>query len=154
MFPLVNAAMHNPDDWCVALFGNADCSVEQKREILDGLFSEEPAGIFNSKGCLIQAEVNGVPVVFSTSIVRTQSPPFEYSGNPDDPALPVDPEAVADGFWVALPPLPRGEHTIRFTGGVCDVDTGEAFFSVEVTYDLRIAGKGKDDDEDEDEDED
>jgi hypothetical protein len=129
MFPLVNVAMFNPDDWCEAQFGTLYCTVEQKREILDGLLSENPAGIFNSKACLPQADVDGVPAVYSASIVRTQSPPFPYA---------EDPEAVADGFWVVLPLLSRGEHTVHFTGGLCDVASGEAFFSVDVTYDLTV----------------
>jgi hypothetical protein len=144
MFPLVNAEVSNPDDWC-NVFETDNCSIEQKREILDGIFSEEPAGIFNTAGCLLQAEVDGVPAVYSASIVRTQSPTFEYDG---------DPEAVADGYWVILPQLPNGKHTIHFTGGICDIDNGDVIFDVEVTYDLIIAGnpKGKNSEEDDDDD--
>lgn len=65
----------------------------------------------------------------SAPIVRTQSPPFEYAS---------DPETIADGFWVVLPPLPSGEHVIHFTGGLCDIDTGDVVFEVEVTYTLTV----------------
>lgn len=131
MFPLVNANIFNPDDgFCEAAFGEgAICTIEQKREILDGIFSEDPAGIFNSTACLLQAHVDGVPAVFEAPIIRTQSPPHEYA---------TDDETVADGFWVVLSPLPSGEHVIHFTGGICDVDTGESLFDVEVSYVLTI----------------
>ncbi|MEA3243532.1 MAG: hypothetical protein U9Q19_08910 [Pseudomonadota bacterium] len=129
MFPLVNANMFNPDDWCDSVTGDPDCTVEEKREILDGIFSEEPAGIFNSTACLLQAEVDGVPAVYSTSIVRTQSPPHEYG---------EDVESVADGVWVILPPLSSGDRVIHFSGGICDIDTGDVLFSVDVIYDLTV----------------
>ena len=129
MFPLVNANMFNPDDFCLAVTGDPDCTVEEKREILDGIFSEDPAGIFNSTACLLHAEVDGNPAVYSAPIVRTQSPPHQYGG---------DFESVADGVWVVLPPLQGGEHTIHFTGGICDVDTGDVLFSVDVNYILTV----------------
>jgi hypothetical protein len=129
MFPLVNANVFNPDDFCESAFGDLYCSVEQKREVLDGILSEDPPGIFNSMACLLQAEVDGVPVVYSTSIVRTQTPPHQYA---------KDLESVADGFWVVLPPLPSGSHSIHYTGGICDVDTGETLFDVDVTYTVRF----------------
>ncbi|MEN8805897.1 MAG: hypothetical protein ABF291_00370 [Desulfobacterales bacterium] len=53
-----------------------------------------------------------------------------------------------------LPALPDGKHTIHFTGGICDIDTGEVLFSVDVTYKLTFSGKDKDDDMDKDDDED
>jgi hypothetical protein len=102
MFPLVNANMFNPDDWCDAVTGDPDCTVAEKRAILDGIFSEDPAGIFNSAACLLHAEVDGVSAVYSAPIVRTQSPPHEYGG---------DFESVADGVWVVLPQ----SHLVSFS---------------------------------------
>ena len=139
MFPLVNVAVFNPDDFCEALFGDPNCSIDEKREVVDGILSEDPPGLFNSTGCLLHAEFldaegDGTPTVFSAPIVRAQSSPFPYA---------TDPEAVADGFWVVLQPLPTGDHSIRFTGGLCDVDTGDVLFSVDVTYDLTVKGAGK-----------
>lgn len=125
MFPLINANMYNPDGFCEAATGDPYCTVEEKRAILDGILSEDPAGIFNSTACVLQAEVDGAPAVYSAQIVRTQSPPHQYA---------TDSESVADGIWVVLPPLPSGEHAIHFTGGICDVDTGGVLFSVDVTY--------------------
>lgn len=129
--PLVNAADFDDESSCES----DPCTVEEQREILDGLLSEEPAGLFTSVGCDLQIAVDGVPAVFSTPIVRTQSPPFEYAGNPEN---------VADGFWVMLDPLPPGEHLIEFTGGLCDIDTAlsdpdqPTVFGVDVTYVLTV----------------
>lgn len=136
MFPLVNGEISNPDDWCKSVGdGDSNCTVMEKREILDGIFSEKPEAIFgdnvNSVPCKLQAEVDGFPLMYSTSImVRTQTPTFKY----DD-----DRKAVADGIWVVLPPLSKGDHTIHFTGGICDIDdTSNVLFSVEVTYKLTV----------------
>ena len=114
MFPLVNAVFSNGE--------GEDATVEEKRAELDFYFdTADPVS-----PCLLSAEVDGVPVVFdSVPIVRTQTPAFNYAG---------DPEAIADGYWAALPPLPRGEHTIQFTGGLCF--DGSPVFDVDVTYNV------------------
>ncbi len=110
-----------------------NCTIEEKREILNEIFSEVPAGRFNIRACDLQIEVDGTPAIFSTPIVRTQSQPFEYAG---------DPEMIADGFWVMLDRLSAGEHEIMFAGAVCDIDTGERL-SVKATYFVTVeAGEG------------
>lgn len=141
--PLVNAADFDDEPSCA----QQPCTVEEQRDILNGIFSLEPPGIFGPPGtvaCQLQADVcsgrcpdrvKGTPAVFSTPIVRTQSPPFEYDGNPDN---------VADGFWVMLDPLPPGRHRIHFAGGVCEIGTPigqnieDVFFWVDVTYRVRV----------------
>jgi hypothetical protein len=35
---------------------------------------------------------------------------------------------------VMLDPLPSGDHEINFTGGICDVDTGDSLFLTGATY--------------------
>lgn len=119
--PLVNSS-----------FFDTGATIEEKRETLDGLFSEVPVGIFNSVACDLQIDVDGTPAVFATPIVRTQSPPFDYFG---------DPETIADGVWVMLDPLPSGGHEIVFSGGLCDIDTGDSIFRVDVTYMVTVKGK-------------
>lgn len=104
-------------------------TIDERRDLLDGLFSEVPAGVFNSVACDLQIDVDGKPAVYSTPIVRTQSPPFDYFG---------DPETVADGFWVMLDPLPIGRHEIMFSGGLCDIETGDSLFRVDVTYTVTV----------------
>ena len=118
MFPLVNIVYYNAPEDVPPL-----PTVEEKRAILEEFLSTEGA-IFQP--CLLTAEVDGVPVVFdSVPIVRAQTPAFGYAG---------DPEAVADGYWAALPRLPQGEHTVHFTGGLCDA--GSPAFVVDVTYNV------------------
>ncbi|MCP4409711.1 MAG: hypothetical protein GY807_18590, partial [Gammaproteobacteria bacterium] len=127
--PLVNATIFNPDDSCA----NSECTVKEKREIADSLFSEEPPGSLNSVACDLQIKVDGKPAVFSTPIVRTQSPTLRYEG---------DRKTVADGFWVMLNRLPKGDHTITFSGGICDIGDGTSLFGVDVTYTLTVRYQG------------
>jgi hypothetical protein len=61
-------------------------------------------------------------------------PPFSFPPTPD----PRDP-AVADGYWILLAPLRKGEHEIHFRSS--DPAAG---FNVEVTYHLTVV-KERDD---------
>ena len=120
-FPLINTMFANAE--------GEDLTVEEKRDAVNII----------ALACRLDSTLDGTPTVFSLPTVRSQSPPFLIeTATPDifgEDAL-VDQEAVADGFWVLLPPLPKGEHILHFTGSVCDPDTGEAFFTVDVTYNL------------------
>lgn len=140
-FPLVNVEVSDAsdEDDCAAA-GLPGCSVEDKRRLADGIFSdqldaelEEAFFGTGSYACQLTATVDGEPVEQQgVPIVRIQSPPFPLAG---------DLEAVADGFWVLLPPLPSGQHTIHFAGGVCATDappTEEALFKSDVSYTLRV----------------
>lgn len=121
LFPLVNVNVFNEP-----------LTVTEKRALMSGILSETEAGIFNSRSCLLDATVDDDPVVFTTPILRVQTPPHEYDG---------DPEAIADGLWVLLPPLSGGDHTIKFRGGVCSLDDGSPLIEVDVTYNLTVRGK-------------
>ena len=119
-FPLVNAVFYNAP--------GETYSIEEKRIELDMLFGDTDA--FPLYACDLAAMLDGSPVVYEgTPIERVQSPPFEYAG---------DPEAVSDGYWVMLPKLPLGEHTVAFTGGFCFQGETEPVFSVDVFYTLTI----------------
>ena len=83
---------------------------------------------------------------------RIQSPVFSFEfEDPSDNILGVDCDvedcddarSVSDGFWIMLPPLSRGDHTIRFTGSFRDPVTDELFFGLDVTYELTIVGGRK-----------
>ena len=82
---------------------------------------------------------------------RVQSPVFDFSfEDPDDNILVdcsvvdcVDMRSVSDGYWVMLPPLSRGDHTVRFTGSFRHPETGELFFGLDVTYELTVVGGKK-----------
>ena len=131
-FPIVNA------NWANAP-GEEDTTVEEKRMILDWFLSEYDE-VIPLEACNINAMLDGEPVIFSgTPIQRVQSPPFEYTYE-GDPASVPDTEAVSDGFWVLTPKLNRGEHTIQFTGGLCDSSTGASIgFDFDVTYILHVS---------------
>jgi hypothetical protein len=112
----VNFGFWNPDDSCPE-DQDSNCTVEQKRANANGFFSDQiPGNLFGttpSYACQLNATVDGIPVQdMGFPIVRTQSPVFPL-GAVDDP------ETISDGYWVALPPLENGEHTIMFTGGLC-----------------------------------
>lgn len=142
-FPLVNFIFYNPDASCPEADGN--CTVAEKRENANGFFSDQIpgnlGGALETYACQLSATVDGVPVqIMGYPIVRTQSPeyPLEQVN---------DLQTIDDGYYVALPPLGEGEHTIRFTGGICDFeqspgdvarDGGPSVFSVDVTYDLTV----------------
>lgn len=67
-------------------------------------------------------------------IDRADSPLFTVEV-PEDGLLPAGSyDAVADGLWVSLPPLPRGEHTVRFS-----IDAPNAEVSQNNTYHLTVA---------------
>ena len=55
--------------------------------------------------------------------------PVDYSG---------DPEAIAEGYWVMLNPLPSGPHVIHFTGSLCVTSDFSSIFDVDVTYNLTV----------------
>jgi hypothetical protein len=75
---------------------------------------------------------------------RVKSPVFSYVLPPDDNlaqffGCDVDgtvTPAVGDGYYLMLPPLPRGQHTIDFGGTL-----GSPYdFSLDITYDLTVTG--------------
>ncbi len=72
---------------------------------------------------------------------RGASGPITFTGDPSlsawDPCVTgTEQNAASDGYWIMLPPLRRGQHTIRFTGGV------SAFgFSLDVTYNINVVSR-------------
>ena len=85
-------------------------------------------------------KVDGKEIIESKRIVRAEAPLF--SG--ESPLLGPDSyEAVADGLWVTLPPLSKGEHTIHVEVSAPNVDANkdepgiEGFFQ-DNTYNLTV----------------
>jgi hypothetical protein len=67
---------------------------------------------------------------------RVQSPVFTQTlgeNNPLDEPAGTTIEAVADGYWIMLTPLPRGEHEIHFIGEIEEFD-----FTIDVTYHITV----------------
>lgn len=86
----------------------------------------------------IEATLDGRPIIFNpkTPITRSQSPLFTATfpiGNVFgvDPSLLTGYPIVSDGFWVILPPLNRGTHTLHFQAGQ----------SQDVTYHLTVGNR-------------
>lgn len=136
-YPLINGFWIN-------LEGD-DSTVEDKREELDFLFDilnplSAPPPVYP---CNLSSMLDGEPTQHLYPIVRIQSPPFHLllNNNLFDPPYPIgseDSEAVSDGYWVLIPPLAEGEHTIQIHGGLCDSSDGSEFFEVDVTYILTV----------------
>ena len=131
-FPLLNASLYNPDVLCGTSGKPENCTVSEKRRILDEIFSDTVPGPYVSQACRLKAALDGKPVQFSDyPIVRTQSPVFPLEG---------DRKAVSDGFWVMLPSLERGKHTIEISGNFCAFNdyTAPVLFGIDVRYTLTI----------------
>lgn len=88
--------------------------------------------------------VDGVPCVWFAQVVRAQSDarPFKIPAESTFTAFGYAPGrreiSVADGYWVMLDPLPRGEHTIHFTA----TSSFGGGFELDVTYHLTVGPKG------------
>ena len=124
LFPLVNAF----DIDCQSLNQNPThagvCSFGVKQQIAA---VGQPFGISRSLASVdgatnLAASLDGVPLQ-SGAIQRVQSPPggFEVNLAAHDPfgfnLGPTSPwHGVADGFWVLLPSLPIGQHSLTFGG--------------------------------------
>jgi hypothetical protein len=47
---------------------------------------------------------------------------------------------MSEGYWIMLPPLSPGEHTLTVHGAGCDPKTGSVSFESGVTYHLTVQG--------------
>lgn len=141
-FPVLNALFYNGP--------GENVTVPEKREILDGLLNDLVPGIFadyglpGSRACQLFVEIDGQPAIYFAPMSRVQSPPF-YLDTGDGPnTLPpgvVDPKAVTDGFWMLLPSLSPGQHTVHFGGRLCQFDNFDDHplaGPVDVTYHLTV----------------
>lgn len=102
-FPVINAE-------CSTIEGNGETE-EELRACAEGLIDFVT---------VVEASVDGVPIR-SLNQARAQSPLFSFTLPPEDVlslygSEPNPSAAVADGYWVLLPPLSVGEHTIEFRG--------------------------------------
>jgi hypothetical protein len=108
--------------------------------------------IFGAGGdpsCQLTSTLDGASISsLQILTVRTQSPKFT-SILPENHLpglggcgfeLPVGKTGrqISEGYWVVLPPLSRGAHTLTIHGAECDAATGDVFFETGVTYHLTI----------------
>ena len=140
-FPILNVVFWGPEDVpacdaCPIDSDPDDCPVECAADLRALAKEATDAGVVRS------CTVDGVPCVYSHQIIRTQSPSFVLSlpegGLLEEFGIETGdrPVAIADGLWVMLPALPRGEHEVRFAGE--DVVTG---FAVDVTFHLTVGNQ-------------
>ncbi|MDQ4017440.1 MAG: hypothetical protein M3129_02735 [Thermoproteota archaeon] len=87
---------------------------------------------------ILEASVDGVPL-HNLQNYRAESPVFNVTlsegnifGVPE-----LNSEAVSDGYWVMLEPLPVGDHSVNFRGA--DTAAVAGGLVTEVTYKLTIA---------------
>lgn len=82
----------------------------------------------------LAASIDGESVA-DLSGFRVQSPLFEFTLPPDNllAAAPGTYAGVSDGFYLMLPPLTAGEHTIHFEGSLPSFG-----FEVDVTYTITV----------------
>jgi hypothetical protein len=93
------------------------------------------------KTTLLEASVDGRPLS-DLKNYRAESPVFEFN-YPEDNVVGLPPgtksEAVSDGYWIILEPLPTGKHEIHFKGANSQfTTTGVQNFASEVTYNLEV----------------
>jgi hypothetical protein len=92
------------------------------------------------KATNLQASVDGVAIP-DVKIYRAQSPLFNVT-IPKDNTMGYPPgitQAISDGFWILLKPLPAGKHTIEFSGSLVDfTSTGPVNFVSDAKYDVTI----------------
>jgi hypothetical protein len=72
-----------------------------------------------------QVTINGTAIE-NLDNFRIQSPPFNVTF-PENNIFGISPgqtQAVSDGIWTILKPLPVGEHKIGFKGSSVDFTTG------------------------------
>jgi hypothetical protein len=88
----------------------------------------------------LHAIVDGVAIP-DLKKYRVQSPLFNMTV-PEDNIMGISPgttQAVSDGFWIFLKPLPPGKHEIHFTGSLADFTaTGPLNIVEDAKYDITI----------------
>lgn len=103
----------------------------------------------------VAASIDGCPVNDIGSF-RVASPQFTFTA-PDpwifSPAPSGAGSAVADGYYLFVKPLTRGNHVIKFSGdfhfSVADGDGFDFDAFVDITYNISVTGNcGNDDDDD------
>jgi hypothetical protein len=87
---------------------------------------------------ILEASIDGVPL-HNLQNYRAESPLFNVTlpegnifGVPE-----LNSEAVSDGYWIMLQPLPVGDHSVNFRGA--DTAAAAGGLVTEVTYKLTIA---------------
>jgi hypothetical protein len=133
--------------------GWVDCPGTPDVDVPDAAIRNLLAGIFDT-ACQLTSTVDEVPIPsLQVLTVRAQTPKFT-NVLPDNPVIAgaCTPPLVGgrtgrriiEGYWVMLPALSPGEHTLTLHGAVCDFsdpNSGHVSFENGVTYHLTVTGK-------------
>lgn len=123
-------------------------------EVLDEDGDSCAAKFINGKVAVVKdlsVVIDGVTVK-NLEKYRFESPVYDVVfEDPDDNILGIDCEVVdcnnikskSDGYWIMIPPLSIGEHTIQFTGSFRDPVNDDLFFGLDVTYELEVIQRNK-----------
>jgi hypothetical protein len=127
-FPILNSIWGAGQGDCVPT-ANTPCNLAVLRGLAAGsMDSVTLKAVIDGKSVenLLQQRVQSPVLTVTFPADTTSAPEGTYTPN------------VSDGYWLLLPPLPAGKHTIYFKG----VITGGPFagFVVEVTYKLTVQG--------------
>ena len=119
---------------------NSECSFAEFPDLKSESELRECAKSLQDQTAAVDATIDGKKIEDLQSF-RVQSNLFDVV-YPDDNVLGIPSgksQAVSDGVWVMLKPLPVGEHTINFKGTSVDYTTnpGNTFVS-DATYHLTI----------------
>lgn len=90
---------------------------------------------------ILEASIDGIPLQ-ELQNYRAESPPLFNITLPEGNIFGVpemSSEAVSDGYWVMLQPLPVGDHNLNFQGAGRPALTGPGGLVTDVTYGLTIA---------------
>lgn len=142
-FPVLNAIWLNEP--------GESFTVAEKRDLLDKVLADTDPGFLadfglpGTRACRLESTIDGLPTSYYTPTARVQSPAFPANTGPEPvgsfpPGL-FDAQAISDGFWVMLPPLAPGQHTLHFVGRVCEFDNfnDHPFFPpIDITYNLTV----------------
>jgi len=123
---------------------NAECSYAEYPDLRSEPELRQCAVSANEGVTELMVTIDGKAINQSELIRhRIQSPLFEInfpSGNifgvQEGPS-----QAVSDGFWIFLPPLPQGQHEIHYRGAIVDFTTTSTNnFVTESKYHITVLG--------------
>jgi hypothetical protein len=119
---------------------NSECSYLEFPAYKTEAELRQCAVTFADKVSNLDASVDGVKIP-DIEKYRFQSGLFNFS-LPAENVLGLAPgitDSVADGYWIMLKPLAKGEHTIQFGGSVVDVSiTSSINFATQATYHIIV----------------
>lgn len=145
---LAGSSGSKQDRTCVIPYGKAiiinpisgECSVAENPTLKSEAELRSCAKVDQDKVNAIRLIVDGVSLT-NISKYRIASPLFNFT-LPENNNLGLDAQstqAVSDGYWVILEPLPKGIHTIRSTGSLLEpTTTGVNNFVSDVAWQIVI----------------